>query len=83
MSTYQEPVYRYRIMRHDDLPEEHKAAYRAEGINPDEIWRLIYSTGDLEAAEETLRIETERAADWETWKLVDAGTDETIERPVY
>ena len=83
MNTYREPVGRYRIMRHDDLPESHKEAYRERGVDPDTIWALIYSMNDLEAAEETLRIENERAAEWETWKLVDAGEATEIERPIY
>lgn len=83
MSIYREHVGRYRIMRHDDLPEAHKEAYRERGVDPDTVWSLIYSTNDLEAAEETLRIEEARAAEWETWKLVDAGRATEIERPIY
>ena len=83
MNSYTEKVYRYRIMRHDDLPEAHKEAYRERGIDPDTVWALIYSLKDKEAAEEVLATETANAAPWETWKLVDAREESTIERPIW
>lgn len=83
MKTYLETVYRYRILRHDELPEDHKAAYRAEGIDPNDNWSLIWSFRELAAAEKCLRDCIADAAKWETYKLFDAGQTETIERPIY
>lgn len=83
MNTYNETVYRFRIMRHDELPEAHKTALRERGIDPDDRWSLIYSFKHAaDAAEELTRCEAD-AADWETYRLVDALEDTIIERPVY
>lgn len=83
METYQEPIYRYRILRHDDLPEAHKAAYREEGIDPDNLWSLIWSFKNLEDAEKCLAECDESKAEWETYKLVDGGQTEYVTRPIY
>lgn len=83
MQTHNETVYRFRIMRHDDLPESHKKAYRERGINPDDVWSLIYSFKNEDDAREELERCNEDAANWETYKIVDNGKDEIIERPVY
>ena len=81
--TYKEVVYRYRLLRHDDLPEEHKAAYRQRGIDPDDLWSLVWSFRDEETAVRLLEEERKRAASFQTWKLVDAGADEVIERQAW
>lgn len=78
--TYQERVYRFRIFRHEELPTLHKIEMRKRGIDPDQLWKLIYSFADREAAEAALRECQQTAADWETYKLVDAGGEQTIER---
>jgi hypothetical protein len=83
MQTYTETVGRYVILKHDDLPEEHKAAYRADGIDPDTIWSLHYSTNDAARAQEMLAYFNDDAARWESFKLEDRGAATTIERPVY
>lgn len=81
--TYQERIERYRIFRHDDLPEGHKQAMREAGIDPDSHWSLIWSFKTREAAEETLKMEQGRAAAWQTYKLEDAVRATTIERPIW
>lgn len=83
MSTYQEMVARYQILKHTELPEEYKEAYRKDGINPDEVWSLVWSFFDKEAAEATLEEECKRAFPNETFKLVDAGQTTYIERHVW
>ncbi len=55
MNTYTETVNRYRIVRHEELPEEHKQCYRDAGINPDDNWQLIWSFEDEEFAAEKLQ----------------------------
>lgn len=83
MNTYMERVMRYRIIRHDELPESHKQAYREAGIDPDDNWSLVWSFSDLEAAEQALEQCIEDAASFETYKLVDAGEESFIERQIW
>jgi hypothetical protein len=82
-TTYTETVERYRILRHEELPEAHKAEYRLRGIDPDDLWGLIWSFKDEQAAKTQLEHELRMAAKWQTYKLVDAGAATTIERPIY
>jgi len=84
MATHQEKILRYRILRHEELPERHKEAYRAEGIDPDDMWSLIWSFGTKEAAEQCLADEQfDAPAHWK-FKLVDAGVEvEYIERQIW
>ena len=81
--TYSETVLRYRVMRHEGLPEAHKEAYRAEGIDPDDLWSLIWSFSDLHAAETCLAQEKADAPSIWTYKLVDAGGPTVIERSIW
>jgi hypothetical protein len=83
MDTYQEKVNRWRIIRHEELPEEHKAAYRLEGIDPDDNWSLIWSFETEEAAKEQLAHCIEHAASWQTYRLVDGGKAEEFTRSVW
>lgn len=83
MKTYQEKVNRWRIIRHDELPEAHKAEYRASGIDPDDNWSLIWSFETEEAAKKQLANCIADAAKWQTYKLVDAGKAEFIERSMW
>ncbi len=41
--TYQEPIGRWVVEQHEELPEEHKEAYRSDGIDPDDLWTLKWS----------------------------------------
>jgi hypothetical protein len=81
--TYQEKINRYRIIRHDELPEAHKAEYRLNGIDPDNNWSLIWSFETLEAAEKQLVDCNEHKASFQTYKLVDAGVAEVVERQAW
>ena len=83
METYRETVGRYRVMRHTELPDYYKAEYRAAGIDPDDNWALIWSFNDEAAAAKKLAELVAKAPSIWTFKLVDAGGPETIERPVY
>lgn len=80
---YTEQVYRYQILAHDELPEAHKQAYLADGINPDDIWSLIFSSQKLDSAEKSLQDLENSAPSWRVYKLVDAGKTTYIDRPVY
>ena len=83
MNTYTETVYQYRILRHEELPEEHKAYYRSRGINPDHNWSLIWSFKTFEDAMKQLGKLQEKAPSFYTYKVVDAGQTETIEREIW
>lgn len=83
MNTYQERVGRYRILKHEDMPEAHKAEYRINGIDPDTLWTLVWSFDDLIAANDCLKDEQGYAASWQTYKLVDGGHPTTIERTTW
>lgn len=80
--TYLEKVNRWRILRHEDLPAAHKAAYRLEGINPDDVWKLVWSFEDEAAARDMLAQLNEEKPRFYTYRLVDAGKSEIVERPV-
>lgn len=82
-TTYQERVLRYRIMRHEELPETHKAEYRLNGIDPDTVWSLIWSFETREAAEAQLADCNAHKGKWQTYKLVDAGEATTITRTAW
>ena len=83
METYTETVYSFRILRHEELPEEHKEAYRADGIDPDEIWSLYASFITKRDANRELKNLRANAAWFQTYKVVDGGEETTIERLLY
>jgi hypothetical protein len=86
-ATYKETIYRYRVMKHEELPAEHKASYRLNGIDPDTLWSLVWSFETEEDAAKMLaeEIETYREHGWNhvTWKMVDAGQTEVVERQAW
>ena len=81
--TYQERVGRYRIIRHEELPAEHKAALRINGIDPDDNWSLIWSFDEEAPAQEQLASCVENACSFQTYKLVDAGETQFITRQAW
>jgi hypothetical protein len=83
METYEERVYRYRILRHEELPEGHKQAYRDRGINPDDRWDLIWSFETYEAAFKCLENCREEAASFQTYKIHDNMVETTILRSAF
>lgn len=81
METYEETIYRYRILKHEELPEAHQECLRKRGIDPAEHWTIYMSFADeVDALEMTGHLQDD-AADWETFKMVDAGEAVTVERP--
>ena len=64
MSTYQEPVYQYRVMRQMNDPER----------NPNGDWSLIFSTMEMDVAIAELK---EQVCIWarcgDAFKIKDAG----------
>ena len=81
--TYEERVGRYRILRHDELPDRHKAEMRLNGIDPDDCWSLIWSFDTEQAANDQLADCIEHAASWQTYKLVDNGEPSVITRQAW
>lgn len=82
MQTHRETILRYRILRHCELPEAHKAEYRKMGIEPDGIWDIIWSFSTEEAAMQCLEECRQDAAFFETYEFRDNGTETVIERPI-
>lgn len=48
--TYVEKINRYVVEYHEELPREHKAQMRLNGIDPDNYWQLKWSFETEEAA---------------------------------
>ena len=80
MNTITETILRFQIQRHDELPEEHKEALRSRDIDPDTRWSLIYSFDKAHDALEMIDTLREDAANWETFRIVDAGKTQHVER---
>jgi len=78
--TYRETVYRYRVMKHEELPEEHKALHREHGVDPDHVWSLVWSLETKEDAIEMLTELRSKAPWWQTFRIIDGGAETTIER---
>lgn len=57
--TYIETINQFVVEYHEELPLEHKAQMRLNGIDPDNYWNLQWSFTTAEAAEEQ-RAEEER-----------------------
>lgn len=56
MHTYREPIGRFVVEYLEDLPEEHKAQMRLNGIDPDDNWLLEWSfEGRADAEVQALR----------------------------
>ena len=83
METYQERVGRYRIVRHEELPDAHKAEYRLNGIDPDTLWSLVWSFDDEQSAKEQLAICIQHQPSYATHKIVDNGAPTFIERTAW
>ena len=82
MANYQMKVGRYRIVLHEEHPEDIKASYRLNGIDPDKHTMLYWSSNDINEAEETLAICQKRAPAYKTYSLIDNGTEEVIDLDV-
>lgn len=83
METYQERVGRYRILRHEEMSEQRKAEYRLNGIDPDDLWTLVWSFDDEDKAKEQLARCIETKAECSTYILRDNGEASIIERPYW
>ena len=59
METYVEKINRFVVEYHEDLPAQHKAEMRLNGINPDEHWVLKWSFENEENAIEQMKEDEE------------------------
>ena len=73
--TYEEPIGRYRLFRNDNMLGERGKQVRAEGIDPETCWQLVWSFNELEDAAMKLAKESMRSGAYSLWKMVDAGED--------
>lgn len=69
--TFGEPHERFCVIKHEELPEDHKACYRINGMDPDRVWSLVWSFADEAAAEAQLAECVEEARSYQTFKVVD------------
>jgi hypothetical protein len=83
--TYKEKVLRYRVLRRPVITDPSiRAEYRLNDLDPDDCWSLIWSFNNevdaIAQAEEEREIFKE-----ERWiiKVVDAGSETIIERPIW
>jgi hypothetical protein len=92
MTTYKQRVYRFVVESHEDLPEDYKAEYRLRGMDPDNMWSLLYSFMNREDAERALCDRQQRQAEFcqeqgltsrLTFRVRDLGQDMEIERQVW
>lgn len=82
--TYTERVGRYRILRNEEPPAEHKAYLEYKyGERWEDSWGLIWSFDDADAAEKCLTECVADAPKYWTYKLVDNGEASVIERPIW
>jgi len=77
---YFETVQQYVLERQTELPEEMKAEYRIKGVNPDELWELIWSYQTEEAAKLQLAREEAKGSKIWKWRMRDLGGAKTIKR---
>lgn len=75
METYVERINQFVVEYHEELPEEYKAEYRLNGVDPDNRWLLQWSFTDKATAVTVAREEQERHDAWcnekgyDTWKI--------------
>ena len=79
---YTETVFRYTVQVVADLPEEHKAHYRAEGIDPENNWSLRASFLKREDAQKHLDRVNEEKFILKS-KIHDFGETQHIQRPFW
>lgn len=80
MATYKETIGRYRIVYHEEHSDARKAEYRINGIDPDNLRVLYWSSNDVYDAECMLAECQKRAPAYKTYYMVDAGKEEVVER---
>lgn len=91
MNTYTETVNRFVVEYLEDLPAEHKAEMRLNGIDPDDYWQLMWSFTTEEGAKEQCKEEEEWYREFcekhgytvrKTFRVRDLGAPVKIERSV-
>lgn len=92
MENYIEKINRFVVEYHEELPEEHKAQMRLNGINPDDYWNLEWSFETEDAAikqKESNEIQYVKfCGDYgykpqKTYRVRDLGETKYIERSVW
>lgn len=89
--TYTETVYRFIVEYHEELPAEHQAQMRLNGIDPDNYWNLKWSFQEEKDAQNQLEKEIEQYAEIcakfgfdgkKTFRVRDLGETQYITRSV-
>lgn len=71
-----EPHNRFCVIQHRELPSEHKAEYRINGIDPDTLWSMVWSFDDEETAIEKAEEEMERSPASVTYGVIDLASSD-------
>jgi len=92
MLTYTETVLRFVVEYHEDLPAQHKAEMRINGMDPDNHWNLQWSFETRDRAEDQARAEEEQHIEFcrsygytprKKWRVRDLGQSIKIERSAF
>jgi len=92
METYVEKINRYVVEYHEELPAEHKAEMRLNGIDPDEYWSLKWSFENEEDAIEQKETDEQWYKNFceehgytmrKTFRVRDLGETKYIERSAF
>jgi len=92
METYQEKINRYVVEYHEELPDEHKAQMRLNGIDPDQRWNLKWSFENEENAIEQKESEQQWYDNFcdengytpnKTYRVRDLGEAQYVERTMF
>ena len=92
MNTYREQISQFVVEYHEELPAEHRAQYRINGVDPDTVWNLKWSFTQQQHAEDQCRTD-QRSHDsfcaersippWKTFRVRDMGAPVEVEREAW
>lgn len=89
---YIERVNQFVVEYREEMSDERKAAYRINGIDPDNYWNLQWSFTTVDAAEEQARYEEKRhtsfckdhgCTPWKIYRTRDLGAPIEITRSAW
>lgn len=92
METYVEKINRFVVEYHEELPDEHKAQMRLNGIDPNTRWNLKWSFENEENAIEQKETEQEWYANFckengfkpqKIYRVRDLGETKYVERTMF
>lgn len=79
-NSYIERVERFVVEYHDEFPVPHKAEMRLKGIDPDNVWNLMWSFSNQGDAVEAVEFEIIHAPSYRTFRMRDIGQPVEVRR---